>query len=80
MENKDELKEVDIKNSTCYYFDDIMRAWDTDIDTDFSAVLLDENLYKEKNENIFIYDISYKTSTGAKPLRIRYDKIKYDKI
>ena len=55
----------------CYYFDDIMRAWDRDVDIDFSDVLLDEKLYKEKYENIFIYDISYKTSTGTKPLRIR---------
>ena len=77
MENKDELKEIDIKNLTCYYFDDIMISisWDIDIDTDFSRILLDEKIYKEKNENILIYDISYKTSTGAKPLRIRYDKI-----
>ena len=26
MESKDELKENDIKNRTCYYFDDIMRV------------------------------------------------------
>ena len=52
MESKDELKEIDIKNSTCYYFDDIMGAW--------------EKFYKENNENILIYDISYKTSTSAK--------------
>ena len=25
MESKDELKEIDIKNCRCYYFDDIMR-------------------------------------------------------
>ena len=42
-------------------------------DVNFSDILLDEKLYKEKkNENILIYDISYKTS---KPLRIRFDKI-----
>ena len=75
MESKDELKQIDIKNCICYYFDDIMRAWDIDIDTDFSGIFLDEKLYKEKNESISIYDISYKTSTGAKPLRIRCDKI-----
>ena len=34
-----------------------MRAWDRDIDVDFSGVLLDEKLYKAKNENILIYDI-----------------------
>ena len=32
--------------------------------------------YNEKpNKNILIYDISYKTLIGAKPLRIRFDKI-----
>ena len=61
MESKDELKEMDIKNRTCYYFDDLMRAWDIDIDTDFSTILLDKKLYKEKKENILIYNISYKT-------------------
>ena len=68
MESKDELKEIDIKNRTCYYFDDVMRTWDTDNDTSFSGILLDEN--------ILIYDISSKTSTGAKPLRFRYGRIK----
>ena len=36
--------------------------------------MLDKKLYKENYENILIEDISYKISTGAKPLRIRYDK------
>ena len=44
MKSKDELKEIDIKNRTCYYFEDIMRVWDRDID--FSDILLDEKLYK----------------------------------
>ena len=26
MNNKDKLKETDIKNHTCYYFDDIIRS------------------------------------------------------
>ena len=30
MENKDELKEIDIKNRTCYYFDDINLGRDID--------------------------------------------------
>ena len=68
MESKDELKEIDIKNRTCYYFDDVMRTWDTNNGTSFSGILLDEN-------NL-IYDISCKTSTGAKPLRFRYGTIK----
>ena len=73
MENKDKLNQNYIKNCTCYYFDDIIRFWNRDID--FSDILLDETLYKENYENILIYDISYKTSTCAKPLRVRFDKI-----
>ena len=42
MEYKDELKDIDIENRTCYYFDDVMRAWDIDVDTDFSSILLDK--------------------------------------
>ena len=33
--------------------------------------MLDEKIYK----NILIYDISYKTFMGSKPLRIWFDKI-----
>ena len=51
----------------CYYFDDIIN--DTKIN--FSNILLDKKLY----ENISVYNISYKTLTGPKPLRIRFDKI-----
>ena len=38
-----------------------MRAWDIDIDTDLSGILLYKKFNKEKNENISVYDISYKT-------------------
>ena len=34
----DKLKEIGIKNCTCYYFDDIMRV----IDIDFNNILLQE--------------------------------------
>ena len=37
--------------------------------------LLGKKLCKEKYENILVYDISYKTSTSAKPLRISYNEI-----
>ena len=70
MESNDELKEIDIKNRPCYYFDDIMTVGDFDFD-----ILLDEKLCENSHENIFIYDISYKNFMGAKPLRIRVDKI-----
>ena len=52
------MKETDIKNCTCY----------------FSDILLDKKLYKEKWENILIYDILYTASTGAKSLLIRFNK------
>ena len=64
MESKDKLKEVNIKNRTCCYFEEII----TDRDINFDNILLDEKLYKKECENILIYDISYKTSTGAKPI------------
>ena len=62
MESKDELKEIQNYNSACYFFDDRIGVREKDID--FNDVLLDEKLYKEKYENILIYDISYKTLTG----------------
>ena len=73
VESKDKLKEIDIKNYKCYYFDDIMRV----IDIDFIGILLNKKSY----ENILIYEISYKTFMGAKPLCFRFDKIdKFIKI
>ena len=54
----------DIKNLVCYCFDYIMKV----IHISFRDILLDE-----KNENILIYDISYKTFMGSIPLRIRFD-------
>ena len=59
MENN-EFKEVCIKNRTCYYFDDIIKLEDFNFDN----ILID-----------LLYDISYKTLIGPKPLRIRFDKI-----
>ena len=67
MKSKDKLKEIDIKNRTCYYFDGIIE----DADIYFSDFSLDEKLY-EKNS---VSDIPHKTSTGLKSLHIRFDKI-----
>ena len=67
MKSKNELKELDFKNRVCYYVDDIING--TKIN--FSNILLDKKLY----ENISVYNISYKTPTGPKPLLIRFDKI-----
>ena len=64
---KIENNEVSTKNQTCYYFDDIIKLKDCNFDN----ILLD----KKPNDNILVYDISYKTLIGSKPLRIRFDKI-----
>ena len=42
MESKNELKEIDIKNCTCYYFDDII----TDRYIYSADILLDEKIYE----------------------------------
>ena len=70
MESKNELKEIDIKNRMCYYFDDIIR----DIDIDFSDILVDKKSYKTY-KNILICEISYKTFMVSIPLRIRFGEI-----
>ena len=44
----------------CYYFDDIIKIEDFDLDD----ILIDENSY----ENIFVYNISYKSLIDSKPL------------
>ena len=38
MNSNDELKEIDIKNRACYYFDDIIKIEDFDINN----ILTDE--------------------------------------
>ena len=64
---KIELKKDYIKNRACYYFGDIIKLEDFDLDNP----LLD----KKSQENILIYDISYKILIDPKPFRIRFDKI-----
>ena len=59
MENN-ELKKFPIKNRPCYYFNDIIKLEDFDLHN----ILID----KKSHENILIYDISYKTLIGSKPL------------
>ena len=66
MENN-EFKKIRIKNRACYYFDNIIKLEDFDIDN----ILIEE----QSHENILIYEISDKTLTGPKPLRVRFDKV-----
>ena len=67
MESNDKLKEIDIKNRTCYYFHDIIKVEDFDLDN----ILTDEKSY----ENILVYNISYKILIAPKPLCIPFEKI-----
>ena len=67
MESNDKSKDINIKNGTCYYFDDIIKIEDFN----FGNILIDEKSY----ENVLVYSILYKTLIGAKPIRIRLDKV-----
>ena len=67
MESNDKLKDIDIKNRTCYYFDDITKIEDFGI----NKILIDEKPYK----NILAYKISYKSLIDSKSLRIRFNKV-----
>ena len=66
-ESNDKLKEIDIKNCMCYYFDDMIKIED---------FYLDKILTDEKScENILVYNILYRSLIDSRPLRIRFDKI-----
>ena len=62
-----EFKKIPIKNPTCYYFDNIIKLEDFDVDN----ISIDEKAH----EIILIYDILYKNIIGLKPFRIRFDEI-----
>ena len=67
MGSNDELKEINTKNGTRYYFNYIIKNEDFDLDN----ILIDEKSY----ENILVYNILHKTVDGAKLLHIRLDKV-----
>ena len=62
MENN-EFKKVCMKNCSCYYFDDIVKLEDLDLDSSL--------IHAKSHENVLIYDIKFKTWVDPKPLRIR---------
>ena len=62
VDRNDELKQINIKNCACCYFDDILKIEDFDIDN----ILIDEKSYK----NILVYNISYKSLIDSEPLRL----------
>ena len=76
MNSNNQLKEINIKNHTCYYFDDIININHLNLDN----ILLNEKSF----ENILLYDIAYKTPYSVGSLPIIFDEVdeylrKYDK-
>ena len=67
MESKNELKEINIKNHTCYYFDDIIKIKEFDLNN----ISINKKSYK----NILFYNISYKSLIDFQPFHIRFKKI-----
>ena len=61
MESNDNLKEIDIKNRTCYCFDGMIKIEYFDLDN----VLVDES-----NENILVYNASCKSLIDSKLVHI----------
>ena len=66
MENN-EFKTFHIKNCMRYYFHDIIKLEDFELDN----ILVDE----KPHENVLICDNSYETLIGPKPLQTEFDKI-----
>ena len=67
MDSNVQLKEINIKSCTCYYFD---------VETKIEEFNLDNILIVKKSyQNILVYNTSCKTLIDAKPLHIRFDKI-----
>ena len=62
------LKEINVKNRTCYYLDYIINII-------IISIIYNISMDKKSYENILVYDISYKTLIGPKPLRIRFDQV-----
>ena len=58
MDSNDKLKEIDVKNRRCYYFDDIIKVEDFNLD-----IIL---IYEKSFESILVCNISYKTFIDAK--------------
>ena len=67
MDNKNGFKKINVKNCTCYDFDDIMKVKDINVD----RIFLDKKSYG----NILAYNILYKTFMDPKSLCIRFDNV-----
>ena len=65
--NNSKKKKINIENRTCYYFDDIIKFKDFNLDN----TLIDGKSY----ESILVCNISYKSWIAAKPLRSWVDNM-----
>ena len=61
-----ELKEIDIENRTCYYFEETIKIKDFDINN----FLIDQKPYR----STLVYNISWKSLIDLNILCIRFDK------
>ena len=69
MTSNDELKVIDIENGAFNFFGYIIRVGDFDFD---NILLLN---HMKNHMKISVQNILHKTFMGAKPLRIRFDKL-----
>ena len=74
MKRNDELKEIDIENRKCYYFDNIIKIEDFDLNN----ILIDEKSYK----HILAYNISYYVLNPIKQMDLLalFGREKYNSI
>ena len=64
---RNKLKEIGIKNRTCYYYGELIKIEDFD----FGNILIDRKSCK----NILVYNILCKTLFGSKPLFSRFYEV-----
>ena len=65
--NKNKLKEIDIRNHTCYCFEDITNINDLIVD----KILIDKKSYK----NILIQNVAYKSPYGVNRSFIVFENV-----
>ena len=61
------MKEFDIKSHTCDYIAEIIIVNDLDLDNNLT--------YEKSYKNILIYDSTYKTPYGTKPLCFIFNEV-----
>ena len=67
MDSNVQLKEINIKSHTCYFFGVEIKIEEFNLDNILIA--------KKSYQNILVHNTSCKTLIDAKPLRIRFDKM-----